>query len=150
MFSSESKSMSTHIMLKELKGLGLNNCGAFRKPLFSEATQKKVWKSKLRSPEWWTHQGEKRSRWSDYSPFYVHKMRSADYLNMLNDQVWTSVDLFFLDKRHFTRWRCQESFVQIVKEFSSWNGPHRVQCASTTSWLRWHETPPLDYFKYIT
>ena len=40
-FNSESKSISTHTMWRELKGLGLNSCVALRKPLISKAKQKK-------------------------------------------------------------------------------------------------------------
>ena len=41
MFKSESNIISTRTMRRELKGLGLNSCGALRKPLISEANQKK-------------------------------------------------------------------------------------------------------------
>lgn len=41
MFNSESKSISTRTMRRELKGLGLNSCVALRKPLISEANWKK-------------------------------------------------------------------------------------------------------------
>ena len=40
MFNSESKSISTRTMQRELKGFGLNSCVALRKPLISEANQK--------------------------------------------------------------------------------------------------------------
>ena len=41
MFDSESKSISTLRMQRELKGLGLNTCVALRNPLITEANQKK-------------------------------------------------------------------------------------------------------------
>lgn len=42
MFNSESKKISTHTMLQELKGLGLNFYIATRKPVVKETYQKKA------------------------------------------------------------------------------------------------------------
>lgn len=41
LFNGESKSISTHTMRRELKGLGLYSCVASGKPLISEANREK-------------------------------------------------------------------------------------------------------------
>ncbi len=60
MFNSESKSISTRTMRRELKGLGLNSCAALRKQLISEANRKKGLDIKD-----WTLEQWKKVMWSD-------------------------------------------------------------------------------------
>ena len=62
MFDSDSKSISTHTMQREFKGLGLNNHVAVRKPLISEANWKKRHKD-------WTLEQWKKVMWPGESRF---------------------------------------------------------------------------------
>ncbi len=68
MFDSESKSISTRTMQRELKGLGLNSCVALRKPLISEANRKKRLQF-AREHKDWTLEQWKKVMWSDESKF---------------------------------------------------------------------------------
>ena len=68
MFKSESESISTGTMRRELTALGPNSCVALRKPLISEAN----WKKKLqfaREHKDWTLEQWKKVMWSDESRF---------------------------------------------------------------------------------
>ena len=66
MFNTESKSISTRTMQRELKGLGLNSCVVIRKPPISQAD----WKKRLqfaREHKDWTVEQWKKVMWSDES-----------------------------------------------------------------------------------
>ena len=64
MFNSESKIISTCTMRRELRGLGLNSCVVLRKPLISEANQKKRLQFDSEHKDWTLEQWKK-DMWSD-------------------------------------------------------------------------------------
>jgi len=63
MFNSESKSISTRAVRRELKGLGLNSCVALRKPLISEANRKKRLQFAREHKDWTLEQWKKVMWW---------------------------------------------------------------------------------------
>ncbi len=68
MLNSESKSISTCTVWRELKGFGLNSYLALRKPLFSEANQNKRLQFDREHIDWTLEQCKK-VMWSDESRF---------------------------------------------------------------------------------
>ncbi len=105
MFNSESKNISTCTMWRELKGLGLNSCVAWRKTLISEANRKNsfslsesinigLWSNGRRScglsPDLprsrvMVLQGKKRGGWSD--AYIMH----SDVSHVINTGSWRSI-----------------------------------------------------------
>ncbi|KAF7641747.1 hypothetical protein LDENG_00273020 [Lucifuga dentata] len=75
-FNSESKSVSTRTVRRELKGLGINSCVALRKPLISEANQKKRLQF-AREQKDWTLEQWKKIMWSDESRFTLFQSDGA-------------------------------------------------------------------------
>ena len=113
-------------------------------------------------PDWWEHQGKKTSRWSDapimpsayrtslcYDLRLIQLVRSADYLNIPNDQVSFPINVFFL------RWwlgqiqrslpssiqDCDQKLMQLWKEINvvilyklkavQWSNPVRVRSVAS-------------------
>ena len=132
MFNSESKSISTRTMQRELKGLGLNSCVALRKPLISEANQQKrlqfarehkdwtgameeghvVWWVQIYPvPEWWAHQGKKRGGWSD-AP-----IMSSAYRTSLWGQCYDLGSLQLVRSR-FSNVMCPKNEVSWLPEYT--------------------------------
>ena len=126
-------------MCRELKGLGLNSCVALRKPLISEANQKKqaaerfdsgtleeghlVWWVQIYPvPEWWVYQRRKRGRWSDTpimpSAYCISLWGQCCDLGLLqlvrssfSNILWPGYFFngYFLPWWPFLRWWCQDS-----------------------------------------
>ncbi|KAF7659613.1 hypothetical protein LDENG_00295490 [Lucifuga dentata] len=86
MFNSESKSISTRTMQRELKGLGLNNCVALRKPLISQANQKKSFQF-AREHKDWTLEQWKKLMWSDESRFTLFQSNGCIRVRREADEV---------------------------------------------------------------
>ena len=140
MFNSESKSISTLTMWRELKGLGLNSCVALRKPLSSEANRKKkkkkgfslpgsikigLWSNGRRScglmsPDLpcsrvMLHQGKKRGRWSD-API----MPSACCTSLWGQCY--DVGLLQLVRSRFSSIMCPKNEASWLPEYTEWPG----------------------------
>ena len=129
MFDSESKSICTRTMRRELKGLGLNSC--VRKPLISEANRKKRLQFAREHKDWTLEQWTK-VMWSDESRFTLFQRDGRIRVRREADEVMPPSCLVP------TAQTCGGS--AMIWGCCSWSGQQRYEpkeWGQLTTWIYW-------------